>query len=137
MKPNKQYTNPLDSNSTLNKELGETTAKGGSRMLPKNKAMVFSEKRGLICAPTTASADLQDWIKDWKQLNPNWTEIQISFIGSLLQDLEETIRNQERNRILNLPSMKEEKPDDGCGDEDTWNSGRNNLRLEIKNQLNK
>jgi hypothetical protein len=41
-----------------------------------------------------------EWIKDWKQLNPNWTEVQISFIGSLLQDLEEEIRVQQRTELL-------------------------------------
>jgi len=43
-----------------------------------------------------------NWVEDWKKLNPNWTEVQISFIGSLLQDLEEVTRkNAELNDWYN------------------------------------
>lgn len=101
-----------------------------------------------------------EWIKDWKQLNPNWTEVQISFIGSLLQDLEEEIRVQQRTeleqqkvkvvwnnvceqikkdtieQILNLECLKEEKITKNIFSI-TQLESRNKLRNEIKDEIKK
>lgn len=61
-----------------------------------------------------------------------------SFLTKCIQESYEEAIKDERNRILNLPSMKMEK-------EDNWpikavgyvSENRNQLRLEIKKEINK